>query len=263
MTAMPSRGKRPAVVARRRSERLRSLVGVAGAVLVLAGFATVAWLHAEPAARGFDEIWYEQLHGQVIRPGEAVTQPVRVQAPGLTRVAFLYSYTGTGEAPVDVTVRSAGAVLGHSRLGLRPTLTVGDREAWWSYQTTGDAAPNTWQTLARFQEVPVRGPAAGTATVTLAVPKAGRPLLLYWNPSGASRRYAIRTEYGPVRPALLAAPTFVRRMAGYGSPWLPAPALWLLIALVIGLFGALTWKVAGVPAPHGPDQPNGGASGLD
>jgi hypothetical protein len=231
-------------------------VAFIGLVLVLAGFAAVAAVHPEPAALGFDEISYAQLHSQVIQAGQAISQHVRVEAPGLSKIAFLYSYTGEGPAPVDVTVRSGGTLLGHDQPKLRPTLALEDREAWWSYQTTGDAAPDTWQTLARFQEVPIRGPSAGTVTVTIAVPVTGRPVLLYWSPADTSRRYAIRTEYGPAQPALLKAPTYVSRVARFGSPWLPAPAACLLAATLIGLLGIVSWRMAGAPRAEALAQPS-------
>jgi hypothetical protein len=230
-----------------------SLAAVMGIALVVAGFITAGLLHQEAGRHGFDEIAYVRLHSQVIQPGQSASQPVKVQASHLSRIAFLYSYVGEDQAPVNVTVRANGVTRGGSHLNLPPTLKVGDREAWWSFQAIGDAAPNAWQTLARFQEVPVSGPLEGPLIVTISIPLGGRPVILYWNPSNTlgppslenpSRHFAIRTEYDPVQPALFKGPAFAQRMGHYGSPWMPSPAVWALAALLCVLLSILSlWLV--------------------
>jgi hypothetical protein len=44
-------------------------------------------------------------------------------------------------------------------------------------------------------------------------------------------------------------------MSEVGAPWLPAPALWALAALVAVLVGGLAWRMAGAGPPRaGPAQ---------
>jgi hypothetical protein len=230
------------------------LISLAGMGLVLTGFLTAAELPSETVARGFNEIAYTQLHTQLLLPGQSASQAVEVQGPRLSQLAFLYSSPSPDPIPVDLSVRAEGQIIARRRLQLGPTLSVRDREAWWSFQATGDAAPNTWQALARFREVPLPGSPRGTIFVTIAVPLGGKPLIVYWNPAGGGevpspepggRRYAIRTEYGPSAPALLKGPTFLQRMAHWGSSWLPPPALVALIITTLALLSGLCWHIAG------------------
>lgn len=227
----------------RRIARLAALLGI---VVALAGAAAIGLGHAQADRRGVDEITYVDLQQADIAPGGSVTQPFRVQAPALSRIGFLYSYWGGGAAPVRVTVRSAGRTIAREDLALAPTPAPGARITWW--------AQGIANSTARMEEIAVRGRAEGTVTVTVEVPRGGEPIVLYWSPpppdtipsaGDAGRRYAMRTEYGPVGPALLHAPALVARMAAVGAPWLPRAALWLLCGCLLALLVALVWRVGG------------------
>lgn len=230
-------------------------LAVLGVMVALAGAAAMGVGHVQADRRGVDEITYIDLRPADIPPGGAVTQAFQVQDVGLSRIGLLYSYWGVGTAPVRVTLRSSGRTLAQADLALPSTATSAARITWWA-----QGAANSY---ARIWEVPVQGRAQGTVTVTVSVPAGGHPIVLYWSPpppntipsvGDPQRRYAMRTEYGAVRPALLQAPTMVARMAAVGAPWLPAPALWALAAVLLLLSGVVTWRVSA----HAPGAGAGG-----
>jgi hypothetical protein len=235
------------------------ILGLVGLALTIAGWAAAAIFGTDSQSRGFDEIAYTRLREQVVQPGQTISQPVDLQSPSLTRIGFLYSNRGPWPAPLVVRVWAGNKLLAVRQLSLAPTLNLADREAWWTYQAIGDAAPNAWQTLARFQEVPLPAWSGAKIVITLATPRQGQPVVLYWSPASFSgpssfadpqRRYAIRTEYGPVEPSLAKLPLYVHRMAAYGSPWLPEPMLWILACLFLLLVGTLIWLLVGSAWPN-------------
>jgi hypothetical protein len=226
------------------------VAAVAMVAVVVAALVVIGLTHTRAERLGVDEITYIDLRAAQLGPGASITQPTPVQADGLSRVGLLYSSPGPGTSPLRVTVRSGGAVIADRTLRLDHTLSGTRRQAWWEQSLTNS--------IIQMAEVPIEGRAAGSVTVTATVPAGGRPVALYWSPphqgapasaGDSSRRYAVRTEYGPVRPALAQAPLVVERMARYGPPWLPAPALWTLAALTALLLAALAGRAAGPPEP--------------
>jgi hypothetical protein len=125
--------------------------------------------------------------------------------------------------------------------------------AWWE--------ANRYESLAALAEVPLESSASGRIIVFISVPAGDPAVTLYWSqpPLGAlpsignlHREYALRTEYGPIRPALTMGPTFAGRVAASDGGWIPAGGLMALALGVIILVGAATWRMAG-PRP-GPDD---------
>lgn len=230
---------------------MRQTVALAVLAVTLVLVLAASIRHSEPQMRGFDEINYLSLSVLLLRPGDSVTQAVEVQARDLSRISFLYSYTGQAQEVVRVSVHSTEAMLADRNITLPRSLPDQDPMSWWQGGYV--------DSLARYQAVPVKGPVRGQVTVTISVAPTAQTLALWWSPAAPAQSHAvvqsstvqatdmhltIRTEYGPVRPAIEKAPTFVERMAQYGAPWLPVPALWLLAGVIVAVVGCTVWLLA-------------------
>jgi hypothetical protein len=227
------------------------LLAIATLGITLGAALLAAILYQEPQLLGSDEVNYVNLQPITLKPGQYVTQPVDVQAPDLSRISFLYSFQASGSEVVHVTIRSAGRIVVDRELTVSRSLPDQSPARWW--------VGSQWDSAARFQPVPVAGPVEGRVVVTIAVPPSSQPLVLWWSPPKPAQPHlifgppnqdspgkgiAIRTEYGPVQPAIAKMPTFVDRVARYGALWLPAPGLWALIVLFVLVAGGLVCLVS-------------------
>lgn len=231
---------------------MRRLAAVLPLVIGLVVLLGAAGAHVEPLVRGSDEIDYTHLSPRSLQPGESVTQPIGPQAPGLSRVEFLYSLDAASPAPVHAVVAAGDRVIVDTDLLLTPTPHPRDAQGWFAPLAVGGTV--------RLEDIAVPAPAANTVRFTLSVPAGGHAIVLWWNPWLGAHAYrdggplpslerpgehlAVQTEYGPIEGSLAKAPTFADRIAHYGAPWLPAPVLWLLGGALLALVGAVMWLVA-------------------
>lgn len=224
---------------------VRTAAAIGPVLLMLASLGLVGWETRQSQAHGFDDIDYVHLRADIIRPGGDVSQPLSLQSGSLSQVAFLYSYTGSGQAMVHVTVQAAGLELVDQRLFLARTPSTRDIGAWWEGAY--------WQSFAQLASVAVQGGAEHQVVVRIQVPIDGQPVTLYWSPPAdhglpsagdSSKRWAVRAEYGPVKPVLLKVPVFVERISRYGAPWLPGAALWLLAIVMLAITAYLAVQLA-------------------
>lgn len=256
----------------------RPLVALGLLATVLVALAAGSAWRPEPALRGTDEVFYLGIRGLDLQPGESWTEPVPVQHPGLSWVAFPYRIDGAGPGRIHLRLESNGGELVLDRhLRLAPTPAIDAPSVW--FEAT------FWGPVARFVELRVTPPAqARELRLTVEVERGSPPVALFWNavdpttdpvrlvsfaggsgPESTSlRRFAVTTGYGPVAPAPLRLGTLLDRIGRVAPPWLPSPlpGLLALAALVLGL---MVVAAIGAAEPYSPDgvEPQAPAQRLD
>ena len=232
------------------------------AVGLLATAVAAGW-RTEPQLRGTDEIYYLDLRGLDLQPGESWGQDLAIQHPGLSLISFPYRVDPSGPGRIRLRVETpAGLTIADRLLDLAPTPSIDARSVW--FQAT------FWGPVAKYEEVPVTGAGAATKLkLTFYVPPGSPPVALFWDavdplsgdatryPEGVgpdslpSRRVAVSTGYGPLTPAPLRFWTYESRVAAVAPPWIPQPAPALLLVAALLLAGRLVWSVAGA-RPYSP-----------
>ena len=248
----------------------RALVGLFALALVVTAVGA-AW-RPEPVLRGTDEIYYLDIRGLNLQPGEAWGEDLPIQHPDLSVISFPYRVDGGRPAQIRLRVETAdGRAIADRLLTLAPTPSIDSRSVW--FQAT------FWGPVARYEEMAITGaPDAGALKLSFYVLPGSPPVALFWDfidpvtgtagryPLGVgpesitTKRVGVATGYGRLTPAPLRLGTYETRVARLSPPWLPQPLPALLLVAGLVLAGGLVRSLATSGPRPGEDA---GAEGWD